>query len=235
MTADLKLACKDLERARQKHRDALKTNTIQDQCIVSLTAELEEAKAARDCAQAEIEQLRVSNQQLLSATGQDAANAGMVELKRQLDQANQQLASQGNASSTHALVERCKEFEEKLQLSDQQLRETCDAGGLDQMEIRLNRMAGECDAALKRVQELLTEGRTLEAQHQELKVQLSTTTTEFESRLRVINIELGSKQKQYEHEAEFAQGQKSEVERLRNELKDVWGEFKAEKAKLNTL
>ena len=233
MTADLKLACKDLERARQKHRDALKTNTIQDQCIVSLTAELEEAKAARDCAQAEIEQLRVSNQQLLSATGQDAANAGMVELKRQLDQANQQLASQGNASSTHALVERCKEFEEKLQLSDQELRETCDAGGLDQMEIRLHSMAGECDAALKR--ELLTEGRTLEAQHQELKVQLSTTTTEFESRLRVINIELGSKQKQYEHEAEFAQGQKSEVERLRNELKDVWGEFKAEKAKLNTL
>ncbi len=96
-------------------------------------------------------------------------------------------------------------------------------------------MAGECDAALKRVQELLAEGRTLEAQHQELKVQLATTTTEYESRLRVANLELKSKQKQYEREAEFAQGQRAEVERLAGELKEVWGDLKAQKAELDAL
>ena len=96
-------------------------------------------------------------------------------------------------------------------------------------------MAEERDTALKRAQELLTEGRTLEAQHQELKVQLATATTEYESRLWVPNMELESKQKQYDREAEFAQGQKAEVERLRDELKEAWNELKAQKAELDTL
>ena len=48
-------------------------------------------------------------------------------------------------------------------------------------------------------------------------------------------MELESKQKQYEREAEFAQGQKSEVERLRGELKEVRCEFKTQKAELDAL
>ncbi len=59
-------------------------------------------------------------------------------------------------------------------------------------------MAGERDAALKRAQELLTEGRKLEAQHQELKVQLATATTKYDSRLWVGDMKLESKQKQYD-------------------------------------
>ncbi len=221
LKADLKAAHKELETEHQNNRDTLKTSVIQDQRIVSLTAEVQEANAARDRVQAEVEQLKASNRQLLSTTDQDAANAGMVELKRQLDHANQQLARQGNTSSTNALVERCKELEEKLQLGNQRLQETCDAGGLTQMQARVTSMAGEHDADWKRVQELLAEGRTLETQYQELKVQLAATTTEYESRLRVANLELESKQKQYDHETEFAQGQKAEVERLRGKLKKV--------------
>ncbi len=138
-------------------------------------------------------------------------------------------------SSTHALAERCKELEEKLQLSNQRLQETCDAGGLIQVQARLASMSGEHDGGLKRVQELLTEGRTLEARHQELKVQLATATAEFESRLQVADIELEIKQRQYEREAEFAQGQKAEVERLTNDLKEVRGEIKTQKAELDAL
>ncbi len=117
MKADLKQPVK----ACLKNKDMLKTTEIQDKRIASLTLELQEANAARDRVQAKVEQLKASNQQLLNATDQEAANAGMVELQRQLDQANQQLTSQGNASSTNALVERCKELEEKLQLSNQRL------------------------------------------------------------------------------------------------------------------
>ncbi len=212
MKADLKAACKNLETARQNTQDTLKTNAIQDKRVADLIAELEEAKTAPDHAQAEVEQLKAYNKQLLSATGQEAANAGMVELQRQLDHANQQLASQGSATSTRALAERCKELEEKLDI-----------------------MAGKRDTALKRAQELLAEGRTLEAKHQELKVQLATTTAEFESWLRVADVELESKQKQYEREAEFAQGQKAEVDRLKGELKEVRDEFRNQKAELDAL
>ena len=134
LKADLKSACRDFETACQSTRDMLKTTAIQDKRTADLTAEVEEAKTARDRAQAEVEQLKASNKQLLDATGQDAANAGMAELRRQLDQANQLLASQGNASSTDVLVERCKELDEKLQLSNQWLQETCNAGGLAQMQ-----------------------------------------------------------------------------------------------------
>ncbi len=52
-------------------------------------------------------------------------------------------------------------------------------------------------------------------------MQLATTTTEYETSLWVATMELESKQKQYDHEAEFAQGQKSEVERLTNEQKET--------------
>ncbi len=213
----------------------LKTSAIQDQCIVSLTAEVEKANAAQDHAQAKVEQLKASNQQLLSSTGQDAANAGMVELQRHLDQANQQLACQESAGSTKALVERCESLEKELQLSNQRLQEACAVGGLAQMQARLTSMAGERDAALKRVQEFLAEGQTLTAQHQELKVQLATTTTEYESRLGVANLELESKQTQFEREAKFPQGQKSEVERLIGELKEVRGDLTARKAELDAL
>ena len=134
MKADLKAARRNLETARQNTRDALKTNKIQDKRITDLTLELEVAVAALDRAQAEVAQLKASNRQLLSATGQEAADAGMAELQRQLEHANQQLANQGSVSSIRALTERCKELEEKLQLSNQRLQETCDAGGLNEMQ-----------------------------------------------------------------------------------------------------
>ncbi len=155
--------------------------------------------------------------------------------KCQLNHTNQQLASREEAGSTKALVKRCESLEKELQLSNQRLQAACNIGALPMMLKQLATMAGECDVALKRVQELLAEGRTLEAQHQELKVQLATTTTEFESRLRVANLELESKQKQYEREAKFAQDQKSEVERLTGELKEVHGNLKAQKAELDVL
>ncbi len=53
--------------------------------------------------------------------------------------------------------------------------------------------------------------------------------------MRVANIELESKQRQYKREVEFAQGQKAEVERLTNDLKQVRGEFKNQKAELDAL
>ncbi len=95
-------------------------------------------------------------------------------------------------------------------------------------------MVGERDTALKRVQELLGEGQTLTAQHQELKVQLATTTAEYESRLQVAAVELESCQKQYGREAEFAQGQKDEVVRLTNALKEARDDAKALKAELDS-
>ncbi len=213
----------------------LKTLAIQDKHVASLTAGLEEASTARDHAQAEVEQLKAYNQQLLGTTGQDAATTGMLEFNHQLDHANQQLASRGNASSTEALVEQCKELEEQLQLSNQRLQETCSVGGMPMMQNQLTNMAGERDVARKRVQELLDVSQTLTAQPQELKVQLATTTTEYESQLRVASFELETKQKQYEREAEFAQGQMSEVERLRGELKEVRDEFKTQKSELDAL
>ncbi len=103
------------------------------------------------------------------------------------------------------------------------------------MQARVTGMAGEHDAALKRAQELHAESRTLEAQHQELKVQLATAKTEYESRLQVAHMELESKQKQYEREVEFAQGQRAEVDRLRGELKDARDELKSQKAELDAL
>ncbi len=133
------------------------------------------------------------------------------------------------------LVERCESLEKELQLSNQRLQEACNVGGLPIMQKQLTTMAGKRDAALKRVQELLAEGRTLEAQHQELKVQLVTTTTEYESRLWEASLELESKQKQYEREAEFAQAQKSEGERLTNDLKEARGDLKTQKGELDAL
>ncbi len=235
MKADLKAACRNLETARQNTRDALKTNEIQDKRIADLTSELELAVAAQDQAQAEVEQLKASNKQLLSTTGQEAANAGMAELQRQLDQANRQLADQGSVGSVRALTERCKELEGKLQLSNQQLQETSDAGGLTQIQALLTVVSGERNMALNRVQDILEKGRTLEAQYKELQVQLATTKTEIESQLRVANIELESKQRQFEREHEFAQGQKAEVDRLKADLKEVRDELKTKKSELGTL
>ena len=117
-------------------------------------------------------------------------------------------------------------MENSLQLSNQRLLETSDAGGLTLLQNRLDTAIGERDRALKREQELLDEGRTLEARHNELKVQLATTKTELESRLRVADIELESKQRQYEREHEFAQGQKAKVDRLKSDLKEVRDELK---------
>ncbi len=193
------------------------------------------AVAAPDQARAEVEQLKACNNQLLSATSQEAADTGMADLQRQLEHANQQLASQGSASSTRALAERCKELEENLQLSNQRLRETCEASGLTQMQSRLDIMAWERNMALNRVQDMLEKGRTLEAQYKELQVQLATTKAELESQLRVANIELESKQRQFESEAEFARDQKAEVDRLKADLKEVWDELKTKKAELGTL
>ena len=196
---------------------------------------MEAAVAAREEAQAEIEQLKASNRQLLTTSGQDVAEVAMVELNRQLDLAKQQLAERGGAESVRALTERCKELENSLQLSDQRLRETSDAGGLTLIQTRLDATIKERDRALKREQELLAEGHALEAQYKELKVQLATTKAELESKLRVADIKLESKQRQYEREHEFAQGQKAEVDRLKSDLKEVRDELKAEKAKLADL
>ncbi len=79
---------------------------------------------------------------------------------------------------------------------------------------------------------MLAKDRKLEAQYNELKVQLATTKAELEAKLRVADIELESKQRQYESEHEFAQGQKAEVDRLKSELKEVREELKTEKARL---
>ncbi len=106
------------------------------------------AIAAREQAQAEVKQLKASNKQLLSTTGQEAANAGMAELQRQLDQANQQLADQGSVGSVCALTERCKELENSLQLSNQRLRETSDASNLTQLQTQLTTVSGERNAAV---------------------------------------------------------------------------------------
>ncbi len=48
-------------------------------------------------------------------------------------------------------------------------------------------------------------------------------------------MELESKQGQYDREVEFAQGQKAEVERLKDELKEVRDKLKTKKAELKTL
>ncbi len=119
--------------------------------------------------------------------------------------------------------------------SNQRLRETSDAGGLTLIQNRLDAALEERDRALKREQELPTEGRKLDAQHNELKVQLATTKAELDSKLRVAEIGLESKQRQYEREHEFAQDQKTEVDRLRSELKEVRDELKAKKARLADL
>ena len=236
MKADLmRAARKDLETACQKARDTLKANEIQDKLVVDLNSQLKEAEAARDEARAEIEQLKASNQPLLHASGQDVAEAAMVELNRQLALAKQQLAERGSAESVRTLTEWCAELENSLQLSNQRLQETSDAGSLTLLQNRLDTAVKERDRALQREQELLDEGRKLEAQHNELKVQLASTKTELESPLRVAGIELESKQRQYEREHDFAQGQKAEVERLKSDLKEVRDELKAEKAKLANL
>ncbi len=235
LKADLKSAQKSLDTARQNAKDVQRTNEIQDKQVASLKSELEAAVAARDEARAEIEQLKASNQQLLHSGGQGAAEAAMVELNRQLDLAKQQLAERGSFESVHAPTERCKELENSLQLSNQRLQETSDAGGLTQLQNRLDATIEERDRALKREHELITEGRKQKAQYNELKVQLATTKAELEAKLRVADIELESKQHQYEHEHEFAQGQKAEVIRLKSELKEVRDELRTERAKLADL
>ena len=133
LKADLQTARRNVEAARQNTKDALKTTEIQDKHITGLNSDLRAAVTERDKALAEVQELKAANQQLMATTGQEAAAVGLAELQRQLDQANQQLASQGSVGSVHALTERCKELEDKLQLSDQRLRETMDAGGLYQI------------------------------------------------------------------------------------------------------
>ncbi len=165
LKADLKAAQKSLDTARQNARDTQRTTEIQDKRIADLNSELETTIAARDQAQAEIEQLKASNQQLLHSSGQGAAEAAMVELNHQLDLAKQQLAERGSVESVHVLTERCKELENSLQLSNQRLRETSDAGGLTLIQTRLDVTIEERDRALKREQVLLIEGQKLEAQH----------------------------------------------------------------------
>ncbi len=127
--------------------------------------------------------------------GQEAANAGMIELQRQFEQAQQRLASQESASSTRAVVERSEALEEELQLKDKQLQEACAAGSNSALQAQLASVTRERNEAQWRVQELLVEGQTLTTQHQELKVQLATMKTEYESRLRVAAMELESCQK----------------------------------------
>ncbi len=235
LKADLKVARRNVEAARQNTKDALKTTEIQDKHITALTSDLEAAVEDRDKALAEVKHLKAAHQQLLSTTGQEAAAAGMAELRHQLDHANQRLANQGSVGSVHALTERCKELEDKLQLSDERLRETMEASGLSQLQTRLETMAGERDRALKREHELIAEGRTLEAQHNELKVQLATTKAELEAKLRVADIELEGKQRQYQREHDLAQDRKAEVDSLKSELKEVREELKTERAKLADL
>ncbi len=155
LKADLKATRKSLDSARQNTRDAQKTNQIQDKRVADLTLELEAAVAAREEAQAEIEQLKASHRQLLTTSGQGAAEAAMVELNHQLDLAKQQLAKRGSAESVRALTERCKELENSLQLSNQRLRETSDASGLTLTQNRLDVTIEEWGKALKREQELL--------------------------------------------------------------------------------
>ena len=91
--------------ARQNTKDALKTTEIQDKHIAALTSDLVAAVDERDKALAEVKQLKAANEQLLNTTGQEAAEAGMAELRRQLEHANQQLASQGSVGSLRALTE----------------------------------------------------------------------------------------------------------------------------------
>ncbi len=235
MKADLRTARRDLDKACQKTRDALKANDIQDKLVLDLKSQLKEAEAARDEARAEVEQQKDSYQQLLNSSGQGAAEAAMVELNHQLTVAKQQLAKLGSAESVRSLTERCTELENSLQLSNEWLRETRDASGLTQLQEQLDTTIEECDGARKREDELIAEGRKLETQYNELKSQLATTRVELESKLRVADVELESKHRQYEREHEFAQEQKAEVERLRSNLNEVREELKAEKAKLVTL
>ncbi len=232
LKADLQAARRNVNAARQNTRDALKTTEIQDKHITGLNSDLQAAVDERDKALAEVTELKAANQQLMATTGQEAAAAGMAELQRQLDQANQQLASQGSVGSVRALTERCKELEDKLRLSDERLRETMEASGLAQLQTRLENMAGERDAALERENALLAEGRKLEAQYNELKLQLATTKAELEAKLRVADIELESTRCQYQREHEVAQDRKAEVDSLKSELKEVRDELKAERAKL---
>ncbi len=105
------------------------TTLVMDRQIANLKTELEDVKVARDRALAELEQLQASNQQLLNTTGQEAANGGMDELQRQLEQARQELAAQVTTSSTKTLVDHCAALEKELQGKDRQLQEACEAGG----------------------------------------------------------------------------------------------------------
>ena len=70
MKADLKTARRDLDKARQKTRDTLKANDIQDKLVMDLKSQLQEAETARDEALAEVEQQKASYQQLLNSSGQ---------------------------------------------------------------------------------------------------------------------------------------------------------------------
>ncbi len=121
LKADLKSARRDLDRARQKTRDTLRANDIQDKLVMDLKSQLKESEAARDEARAEIEQRKESYQQLLHSSGQGAAESAMIELNRQLTMAKQQLAKLGSAKSVHSLTERCTELENSLQLSNERL------------------------------------------------------------------------------------------------------------------
>ena len=149
LKADLKTARKSLETACQNTRDAQRTNEIQDKRVADLTSELKGAVAARDEARAEIEPLKAPNLQLWTTSGQEVAESAMVELNRQLNLTKQQLAERGSLESVLALTERCKKLKNSLQLSDQRLRETSDAGGLTLIQNRLDVAIEERDMALK--------------------------------------------------------------------------------------
>ncbi len=103
----------------------------------------------------------------------------MVELNRQLTVAKKQLAKLGSADSVRSLTERCAQLESSLQLSNQRLRETRDASGLTQLHDQLETTIELRDKAQKQEHELVPVGQTLEAQHNELKSHLTTTTAEL--------------------------------------------------------
>ena len=212
LNAELKAAHQEIEQTRLKNRDMLQTTVIMDKHIANLTTERDEARAAQDRTLAEIEQLKAAPERYRS-----------------------ELGSRGTTSSTNALVEHCEALEKELQIKDKQLQEACEAGSDPSLRDRLANLARERNEALQGVQGLLAEGLTLEAQHKDLKVELATTTAELKAQLRVAGIELESHQKQYNHEAKFAQSQKSEVGRLTEELKEAKSDIKNPKSRAQNL
>ncbi len=128
LKAELKSAHHEVEKARLNTKEAWQTALVIDRQITKLKKERDAAQEARDHTVDDREQLEAANQQLLLVAGQDVANAGMVDLKRQLDQAKQELESRKTDSSTEMLVERCAKLKKDLHDKDQQLLQAQAAG-----------------------------------------------------------------------------------------------------------